>query len=292
MIHAEEIKNILEKRCYLTFDKNDCAYEDIHIDRDDELSKEDILNIIAASNPQEYFYEYLDQLYLDQQDLSYYYYTVYDYYEFNEETIENQKEEIKEWIQDHVYYNVPYDNFLNKELNADVIIDVDSEEWNYCHVFNNFASLYYGNNDIDREGGLYWLIRQQGYRAKHLYQVMKDKRKSKFLESIIRESENIASNSNALCFCIKITLKEYMLLIANNISSITLSKDTVCGLYDFYNGSGSLFDIKLIRDVIIPRKHFELRLDSQMNYSLNDIYGFEDSVWQETLIKKEMIKWI
>ena len=35
---------------------------------------------------------------------------------------------------------------------------------------------------------------------------------------------------------------------------ITISKDTVCGLYDSWNGGGSYFDIELEKDVVLPIK--------------------------------------
>ena len=104
-----------------------------------------------------------------------------------------------------------------------------------------------------------WLARQQGYKKSELKKALADRGNSQspLLKSIYRETLNCGSHMNALAFLVKMTLEEYFTL-RDGIDKerernksyylsertgrgyLLLSKDTTCGLYDSWNGSGSV----------------------------------------------------
>ena len=104
---------------------------------------------------------------------------------------------------------------------------------------------------------------------------------------------------NALSFFVKLSLKEALELheLVNDIqftkngyvkisdgkeatSEITLAKETACGLYDTWNGAGSMLEIKLEKDVVLPLKYIDSASpDGCRGYSISSIYGVCGSFW-------------
>ena len=67
---------------------------------------------------------------------------------------------------------------------------------------------------------------------------------------------------------------------------ITLDKSAVCGLYDSWSGAGSILEIELEKDVVLPMKYIGTALpDGGRGYSVASIYGVCSSMWTPTLKK-------
>ena len=108
---------------------------------------------------------------------------------------------------------------------------------------------------------------------------------------------------NALVFLVKMTLEEYFNLRdaidkekkrneSYNLSERTgrgyllLSKDTTCGLYDSWNGSGSVLEIKLEKDVRLPfRCIASADHDGCHGYGIREIYGCGSDLWSDNAVK-------
>ena len=70
-----------------------------------------------------------------------------------------------------------------------------------------------------------------------------------------------------------------------SLLSLVLDKDVNCGLIDFWNGSGSLLELKLEKDVKLPIKFVhEILPDSCYKWGFKNIYGCDDSFYEESLI--------
>lgn len=120
-------------------------------------------------------------------------------------------------------------------------------------------------------------------------------RKAQFAESLVREGANTGSSSNALTFFVRMPLRDAMRLndvlnmeepLNNSYypekrtgkSSIILSRDTVCGLYDFDGGGGSLLEIELARDVELPTKFiYSAQVDGSLGHCAKSIWDMEYS---------------
>ena len=140
---------------------------------------------------------------------------------------------------------------------------------------------------------------------KELYEISKndDYKKAEFINSVLNEVYNTYGMA-ALTFLVKMPLSQAIDLKdvinsekkANDFyeyeertgkSSITIDKDVECGLMDSWNGKGSLFEIKLIKDVELPVKAiFKLELDSRNGgYGFMEIYGQDESSYKEAVKK-------
>ena len=116
-------------------------------------------------------------------------------------------------------------------------------------------------------------------------------KKQKFAESVAQECANITSGANALVFLVKMPLSDAIKL--NEVmqaesslnqsyypdertgkSSILLGKDSVCGLHDWDNGAGGLFEIELAQDVNLPVKYiYSAQVDGTLGAGVREIWG-------------------
>lgn len=67
---------------------------------------------------------------------------------------------------------------------------------------------------------------------------------------------------------------------------IVIDKDAVCGLYDTWSGAGSVLEINLEKDVVLPLKYVSSALpDGGRGWSVANVYGVCSSMWTPTLKK-------
>ena len=117
------------------------------------------------------------------------------------------------------------------------------------------------------------------------------------------EVANIASHMNTVTFLVEMSLSDLMEL--NRLirlqdrnghfydsrknpycGYIILEKDTVTGLYDPWQGGGSVFEIQLERDVKLPVKYIRSALpDGGDGYAVESVYGMCGSAWTQGGVK-------
>ncbi len=126
-------------------------------------------------------------------------------------------------------------------------------------------------------------------------------KKAAFINSVHNEILN-TYGSSVVTFLVKMPLEEAIRLqdviigeseINNSyyyeerkgLSSIVLDKDVCCGLMDDCSGKGSVFEIKLIKDVEIPIKALYKAVPDRENgnYGFMEIYGANDESFSESL---------
>ena len=194
---------------------------------------------------------------------------------------------------------------------------VDCGNWNYDCTCDNVLNWYgnSGDGSIDETSSMLWLAKTQG-KATALrkackkahrndgYYVDREEDKDKFIESCIQEFENLSSHMGTVTFLVKMSLFQLfdLLELQNNEydekgkydprknekskSYITLGKDTMCGLFDNWNGGGSLLEIELEKDVKLPIKYAVFSVDGCKmygRYDIGEVYGMSSSAWKEVL---------
>jgi hypothetical protein len=137
-------------------------------------------------------------------------------------------------------------------------------------------------------------MKQQGYSVQQINDFIenKDFQGSKLLESIYTECLNTTTCMNALTFFVSMTIDECFDLheaVSNKENAgktMTISKDTPCGLYDPWSGAGSVLEIKLEKDVELPMAYVDSAYpDGCRGYGVDDIYGMMRSFWVNSNIK-------
>ena len=288
-------------------DETGMFYEEIYADYRDEINNRTMKKICDDEHPREKFWELLDEWYCDCE---------WDYAdnvikqvledEDVAELVENQDEdEVRELIRGQFYVKYPEKHYLDQNVLLDLI--VDTGDLNYDFVSNTIGDHYNACDDsIPEESSLLWLARQQGYKKSELKKALVERGRceSPLPKSIYVETANCSSHMNALVFLVKMTLEQYFNLRdaidkekkrneSCNLSERTgrgylvLSKDTTCGLYDAWNGAGSVLEIKLEKDVRLPFRCLDsAKHDGCRGYSIGEIYGCTSELWSEDAIKE------
>lgn len=106
-----------------------------------------------------------------------------------------------------------------------------------------------------------------------------------FIKSVIEELENLTSGVGMLTFCVNANLLDILEIKEKN--KIIVSKDTICGLFDPFGGGGSVLEIELIKDVVIPKENIgRIWIDESRSSrydNIHSVYGVSDGMWKGEL---------
>lgn len=294
------INEVLDKDEILT-KKNNLYFYYIYKDyNDDFLDDNSIIKILQSNSPLEKFYEIINDMYIDY-DLS-----------IQEEIIDRvisslkeinieveDKENLYDYIGDIIVIEYPYKDYLNHMLQINVL--VDTGDGNYDYSLN--TDINFISNNINNKNSILWLSKTQGFNKKDLFNLLNKKtvtkNESKFEKTIYEEMINAINSMNVLTFFVKMSLDDLIKInedIKKKNALFIIKKNTNAGLVDYWNGGGSLLNISLNRDVLIPSKYIDsISIDGDRgNYSVSDIYGCSNSLWNGDIKKanqKEIKKW-
>ena len=199
---------------------------------------------------------------------------------------------IRDIIMDTIYVDYPVDWAEDQEFCFDIIVSNGDD--NYDFWLNEHIVDETGEVDENAEkAGLVWLAKQQGYTFEELIEFMKDEEyvnSNKFISSLVAEIFS-GYGCEALTFCVKMTigqaidLKEKMK--SNPNGSIVLDKKVECGLFDPWDGGGSVLEIACEKDVEIPFENiWKLYIDERRSNrydSIHNVYGTDSSLWRDCL---------
>ena len=260
---------------------------------------EDLEHLLAKNETQDAFLMYLDECYIDYYDeiVTYHVDEILDTFNLSSD----DRYEVQDIVQEHLTIIFPYDDFLDYEIKANVI----------CDFYNE------GNSDFTDNGWLKWLMNSQGYRVKDypaikklaryrwlqpcdggIYYYDDNKLKdgeveavrnsgSKFLKSLLQECENqYIDYMRALTFLTKMTIREYYAWKENRLKKIVFNKNVECGLFNCWQGCGSVLEIALEKDVTVNAKNiYRIQIETPrvkgQGYTVDEVYGLCGSCWKE-----------
>lgn len=215
-------------------------------------------------------------------------------------------DEVLDLVYEYAEVYVDVNQFLKREVKVNVMAQFYDDE----------------TTDFTGTGWLRWLMNSQGYKMND-YPVMKSlaeyrhlvpsKRypgfwedenetewakkqcaiinngEDKFLKSTLREiCELPIDYMRSLTFLTRMTIEHYYNIKSGNFNFITFNKNTMCGLFDCWNGSGSLLEIELNKDVKINKKNiYQVQLEYNgrskkkpfIGYTVDEVYGLVGSCW-------------
>ena len=301
------------------YPNNDGGIE-MYLDYRDTLSNETLYKIMTADNPKEYFVEWLSDCEMD--DSLYYENQIEE--EISKKLSDEEKifclqnrDELNDWFHDNYYFYYDAEHY-NETVKVNIMLDTGNCNYdftrdnilNYCNYYSN------GGKDL-KDSSILWLARQQkkaGDLRKAIKKVLNGEDvyfDDKFIESTIEELENLPSHMATLTFLVNMKLfdyfdlrdamaaekelnKSYIFEERKGKGTITISKDTMCGLFDVWSGGGSVLEIELDKDVVLPIKCIwkaEIETGkSQYGYSVDSVYGFVGSVWDGTVKETHYMK--
>lgn len=287
-------------------------YCEIFADYRDEMGDETAIEVLESEDPYFTFWEKIQGWYMDAQwqyrselEDSVRKILVAEDGLFPNGMTSEQEHMLCELLQELVYFKLPEEHFLNQEFQVNIM--VDTGDGNYDYVLNSVYPAYCGyfNERIDDKASIVWLTKRLGYTKTQLKKALRSeeaidynkKGPDGFLRSMLKEVVNISSHMNTLTFLVKMSLGE--LIELNRLIKlqerngryydatkrpycgyIILEKGTETGLYDPWNGAGSLFEIELEKDIRLPVRFIRSALpDGGDGYSVGSVYGMCESAW-------------
>ena len=200
--------------------------------------------------------------------------------------------DIREEFMDIIYVDYPVDWAEDQEFCFNIIVSNGDD--NYDFWLNEHIVDETGEVDENAEkAGLVWLAKQQGYTFEELIEFMKDEEyvnSNKFISSLVAEIFS-GYGCEALTFCVKMTLGQAISLKekmkSNPNGSIVIDKRVECGLFDPWDGGGSVLEIACEKDVEIPFENiWKFYIDESRSNrydSIHNVYGTDSSLWRDCL---------
>lgn len=180
-----------------------------------------------------------------------------------------------------------------EDIKVDVLVYLESEDAFDREMSNNdFFNIFYGEDDLNEllemlsESSLKLLLQSQGYNLKDFiwfYLTSEDELNSvtdkekfnklnddKVFMSIYSEVFN-AQNLQSLVVPTQMTIKE--IEHVKNADKYTVDKDSTIGYFGAVDGSGSMIEIELNKDIKLSKGEFKVVVDGQYGYSMSEVYG-------------------
>lgn len=245
--------------------------------------REKIVNYLKKKGNPEIYWDYRDQLSLEQVDKiingkqDEVYEDIWerniDYiYDLETEAVNELKEEFPELEE--------YDNSLIREEFIDYIgVSMDIKG-----LIRNTRAVRVRVEVFSNYEGFGWTDRNSGELDKHPYiRQVKKLLKGKYTEkSWQQEIANVCSSCCRLIFYFQTDVANLIDLDIDEKKwkKITIPKEAWAGFYDSWNGSGSVLEIELTEDITLPRNHgkteydvVKILLDETNKYSVEETYG-------------------
>lgn len=199
---------------------------------------------------------------------------------------------IRDIFMDAICIDYPVDWAENQEFCFNIIVSNGDD--NYDFWLNEHIVDEDGETEENVEkAGIVWLAKQQGHTLEELIESLKDEEyvnPNKFISSLAAEIFN-GYGCEALTFCVKMTLGQAIALKermeSNPNGSIVLDKRVECGLFDPWEGGGSVLEIACEKDVEIPFENiWKFYIDERRSNrydSIHNVYGTDSSIWRDCL---------
>ena len=98
--------------------------------------------------------------------------------------------------------------------------------------------------------------------------------------SFQQELDNIMSSCNQFVFLLKVPVANIIDIAQKQWDKITIPKEAWAGFFDKWNGSGSVLEVKLLKDITIKRQwgpteydSVSIHVDEVESYSVDETYG-------------------
>ena len=295
-----DIQNALDKHKYLFSEYDGYQfYMEAPASYNDQLDNADIAKIIENEDPEEEFYDFLDNVWSG---------AVEDEYYSLESSIEkdlqkaginadNLRDKIDEYVREKLTINPPYSYYKAQMVNVTIIMDTGDANYDYSINKPPFVE----------KSGLAWLASTQGYSLTDMNNAMDqddNSIQSAFIRSVKTEIAECPSDIPAVTFLVKMSFGDLLELNRRikgreqngviydatkrpDCGTFHIGKETMTGLFDFVTGGGSLLEIKLEKDIDIPIKFIRSATPDVNNcqgirWCVGDVYGMCGSAWKET----------
>lgn len=129
-------------------------------------------------------------------------------------------------------------------------------------------------------------LRSQGLDVKDVFDESKS---GSVLDSVRAELDNISSNIDFLTVCGSFDLASAAKLLDGDFSSITINPGSTLGIFDRWNGGGSIFEMEIATPWTVSKSNVDgvyMSSGDKRGYSVADVYGIypNDTGWYKDTI--------
>jgi len=181
--------------------------------------------------------------------------------------------------------NIPCEEFYPSEICLDITLATYEEANHEGYIIDFFGGYYPHTSNIEdpemRDNMLVEFMQSQGLEPEDVFDESKS---GKVLDSVRAEINNMSSNIDFLTVCASFDLSDATRLLSGDFSSITINPGTTMGIFDSWNGGGSIFEIEVASPWTVPADKVDgvsLSTSSRGGYSVADVYGIspDDTGW-------------
>lgn len=280
------IHDLMVKHFYVKDEGDTVVYESDYI-YDYKMPLETAYDIVLEKDPWQAFN---DVIFDDANYDDWYVYNI-DYLEkeieryAEQDGVDLDRDEINEYIQDVVFIETEesdMNNLYRQEFPCRLMLDTGDSNTDFTEN-PSYADFGREGYTMPQEASLRWLCEQLGvdvnvineHIADGSYDGLNDVEKS-----IVEEVANTSGTINTVTFVVRCALEQLINWTVQK-TDVVIPKGTWCGLFDPYNGGGSIFEIVINQPITIPANIiYELVPDATGygEYGVIDVYGMSESV--------------
>lgn len=169
-------------------------------------------------------------------------------------------------------------------------------------IFSSYQNIdNIENFDKKFDNSLTYLIHQQGHTIQEYFECLnknpagfKSDYKCNFIESTVDEVLNnnfcVMSELTALIELEGTEAIEFLNYLSGNTDNkdlnLKFNKDTMIGIFNEWEGAGSVFEINLEKDLIIPKtmiRDIQIEGTKNSSYSVDEVYMLTNNCWKNSL---------
>lgn len=207
----------------------------------------------------------------------------------------------------------PFNHFLSQDIKVNILLATPDDQKNdCCSIHEQYlamtdpGALTRPEEALNKETAITWLVKQQGHTLEELKSVLEEytdffnrpeiealpydlahkifvENHNEFLSSICEELENHTYYHGALTVLAEMSISDFISMQEGN-KNIVLSPRSTIGIFNPWNGSGSLLEIQLEKpltfttDMIHDVQIEGVKPDN--SYTVNQVYGLVGSCWK------------
>ncbi len=205
-------------------------------------------------------------------------------------------EDLRQILWDTLSIEPDYEHFLSQTMKVNLIFATDEEQNLDCNLVSEQGDALLREdkrNILSIPSGLSRLLEAQGYTMKDLRNAMDSYQKHgypeskqdkpQFLLSLCQELENHTYSMGCITVLAEMTMYELAKLLRND-TQITFPTNAMLGIYNSWNGSGSLLEIELEKPLTLSSKDiFKIQIEGSRycyEYTVDQTYGLIGSCWK------------
>lgn len=237
---------------------------------------------------------------------------------------EEYEQDALEYLRDNYTFEPPYDHFMKDEMKVNILLATPEERNNEytCIAYQNYAMvdperLTDPASSLAADTMIVRLLEQQGHTLEELQTTMKefreyfydkdgfvkdiyaadgrelsyeekhaefDKTHNAFLTSICQELDNQTYEMGCLTVLAKVSVEDFIKMQTPG-TEVVMPKDAMLGIYNPWNGSGSVLEIELEKDFAFTTdtvRNMQIEgVKPAYEHTVDDAFGLVGTCWKE-----------